>query len=101
MKNSYEIRYSYEFYNDFEKINSYIKYKLKNVIAANKLINRVEREIINRSNNPLDYEKFETNAGNIYYRIYIGNYIVFYTVSGNVMEVRRIIYNKRNFSKLI
>ncbi len=32
----------------------------------------------------------------LYYRIYIGNYVVYYVVIDDVMEVRRILYNKRN-----
>ena len=32
-----------------------------------------------------------------YYRIYVGNYIVFYCVIGNVMELRRFIYKGRNW----
>ena len=31
----------------------------------------------------------------------VDNFTVFYTVKDNVMEVRRILYSKRNFNKLI
>ena len=34
-----------------------------------------------------------------YYGIRIKNYIIFYVVVGNVMEVRRILYQKRNLEK--
>ena len=95
MKNKFELKYSTEFYNDFYTINSYIKYKLKNVIASNNLLNKVEKEIKRRLQNPLGYEQYKTKAGNTYYRIYIGNYVVFYTVTDNVMEIRRIIYSRR------
>lgn len=61
----------------------------------------MEKAIKRRVRSPLVYEQYKTNGGNIYYRIYINNYIVFYTVSNNVMEVRRIIYGKRNFNKFI
>ena len=60
----------------------------------------MEKEIKNRSKNPLGYEKFISNAGNVYYRIYVNNYIIFYTVSEDVMKVRRIIYSKRNLNDL-
>lgn len=101
MKNKFEIKYSPEFYNDFYIINFYIKHKLKNSIASDNLLKRVEKEIKKRALNPLGYEQYKTNAGNTYYRIYIKNYIVFYTVTENVMEVRRIIYSRRDFDKLI
>lgn len=32
-----------------------------------------------------------------YYRIYVGNYIVFYCIIGTVMELRRFIYKGRNW----
>ena len=31
-----------------------------------------------------------------YYRIYVRNYVVYYVVIGNVMEVRRLIYSARD-----
>lgn len=101
MTNRFEVRYSPTFYNDFERIILYIKYELKNVIAANNLLNKVEKEINHRLENPLGYEKYKTKAGNIYYRIYIKNYIIFYTVSDNTMVVRRMIYKKRNLEELL
>ena len=101
MKNNFTLKYSITFYEDFDKIISYIKDELKNVIAANNLINAVEKGINNRLQNPLNYEKYNTKDGNIYYRIYIKNYMVFYTVTNNVMEIRRITYSKRDLERLI
>ena len=101
MKNKFELRYSPEFLKDFEGINFYIKHELNNIIAAENLLNKVEEKIKERRENPLGYEEYKTKANNIYYRIYIDNYIVFYTVNGTTMEIRRIIYGRRNFDKLI
>ena len=52
---------------------------------------------------PLGYEPFHSihDRKNEYYRIYIGNYIVFYVVIDDVMEVRRFIYGARDLGKLI
>ena len=36
-----------------------------------------------------------------YYRIYVKNYVIFYVVIGDVMEVRRILYNRRNIPEHI
>lgn len=44
MKNKYVLKYSTQFYNDFEMIISYIKYELKNVIAANNLLKKWKRQ---------------------------------------------------------
>lgn len=101
MKNKYTLKYSPQFYIDMNNIIIYIKCKLNNNIAAIRLAKMIEKEIIKRSKNPEIYEKYKTNANNLYYRIYINNYIVFYTVSENIMEVRRIIYAKRNMDELV
>lgn len=101
MKNSFTLKYSLTFYEDFEKIISYIRDELENYIAANNLIDSVEKEIFNRLQNPLGYEKYITKAGNVYYRIYVKNYMIFYTITNNIMEVRRITYSKRDLKKLI
>jgi len=39
-------------------------------------------------------EVLKNNA--VYYAIYIRNYVVFYTVMDDVMEVRRFVYNRQN-----
>ncbi len=101
MKSKFEIEYSPEFYKDLDAITHYIKNELKNNIAAINLINKVEKSILNRLENPLDFEQYKTKANNTYYRIYINNYTVFYTVSDNIMKVRRIVYSLRDFEKLL
>lgn len=101
MNHKFTLKYSITFYEDFEKIILYIQKELKNMIAANNLIDEIEQAIDNRLQNPLDYEQYKTKKGNTYYRIYIKNYIIFYTVTGNNMEIRRIIYAKRNIEKFI
>lgn len=41
------------------------------------------------------------NRKNTYYRIYVKNYIIFYIVRDDVMEIRRMLYSKRNFNHFI
>lgn len=101
MKNNFTLKYSLTFYEDFEKIISYLRDELENYIAASNLIDSIEKEIFNRLQNPLGYEKYITKVGNVYYRIYVKNYMIFYTVTNNVMEVRRITYSKRDLKNLI
>ena len=36
-----------------------------------------------------------------YYRIYVGNYTIYYVVIEDVMEVRRILYSKRNMEQIL
>ena len=103
MEKKYKIKYLPLFYKDLDHITDYIKYKLKNEIAANNFVNKLEKEIKQRAFSPDSYEKYISirNRKNTYFRIYVDNYTVFYTVKDNIMEVRRILYSRRNFDKLI
>lgn len=103
MNKKYHIRYFPLFYKDLNKITNYIIYKLNNKIAANNLIDEIEYEIKKRAYNPENYEKYKSskNRKDTYYKLYIKKYIVFYIVKDDIMEVRRILYSRRNFNKLI
>lgn len=101
--NKYSIRYTPTFIKQFNNILSYFIHKLNNKIVAENFYNEVIQEIENRSINPKNYEEYIGNKKrkNAYYRIYVKNYIIFYVVIDNVMEIRRILYSKRNFERLI
>lgn len=101
--NQYTIKYSSTFINQFNNILKYFVNKLRNKIAAENFYNEVIKEIEKRSESPENYEKYIgiRKRKNIYYKIYVKNYTVFYTVKDNVMEVRRILYSRRNFDKLV
>ena len=102
MTKKYEIKYLPLFYKDLDQITDYIMYKLNNEIAANNFVNELEKEINKRAYNPISYEKYISikKRKYTYYKIYVKNYTVFYTVKDNIMEVRRILYSKRNFNKV-
>jgi len=103
MEKKYNIKYLPSFYRDLDAITDYIKYELQNEVAANRLVDEIENEINKRLKNPESFEKFQTRRKrlNAYYRIYVKNYTIFYVVKDSTMEVRRIIYSKINFEKLI
>ena len=103
MKSNYNIRYSPLFYKDLNKIILYIKNELNNIEAANDLLNEIENSILNRITLPTAYEPYMSSKErkNLYYRIYVKNYIIFYVVIENVMEVRRILYGKRDFKRIL
>ena len=103
MEKKYKIKYLPLFYKDLDHITDYIKYQLRNEIAANNFVNKLETEIKQRAFSPDSYEEYISirNRKNAYFRIYVDNYTVFYTVKDNTMEVRRILYSRRNFDKLI
>lgn len=103
MEKKYKIQYLPIFYKDLDKITNYISNKLSNTIAANNLLDVIEKEIYKRQSSPENYQKYipKRERKNIYYRIYVKNYKIFYTVKDNTMEIRRILYSKRNFENLI
>ena len=97
----YEIKYIPTFISQFNNTLFYITYELKNKIAADNFYNEVVKQIEIRSNAPEAYEVFKTIQGVKYYKINVKKFTIFYVVKGNVMEVRRIYYSKRNFDNLI
>ncbi len=102
-KNKYTIKYTDTFVKQFNNILRYFIYKLQNKIAAENFYDEVIKEIERRSEYPDIFEKYNSRRKrkNIYYRIYVKNYTIFYTVKDNAMEVRLILSNKKNFDKLI
>ena len=102
-KNKYTIKYTDTFIKQFNNITKYFIYKLQNKIAAENFYDEVIKEIEKRSENPESFEKYNSRRKrkNTYYRIYVKNYTIFYVVKNNTMEIRRILYSRRNFDNLI
>ena len=102
-KNRYVITYSDTFVKQFNNILKYFIYKIQNKIAAKNFYVEVIQEIEKRSENPESFEKYNSRRKrkNTYYRIYVKNYTIFYVVKNDTMEIRRILYSKRNFDSLI
>lgn len=102
-KSNYNIEYLPSFNEDFEQILIYITYKLKNKKAAIKLLEDVSNAIMARSINSEGFEVYKSMKDRRckWYRIYVGNYTILYTIKDNVMIVSRIIYSKRNFDELV
>ena len=101
--NKYTIKYTATFTNQLNNILKYFIQKFKNKIVAENFYNSVITKIEQRSKSPESYEKYKSirKRNNIYYRIYVKNYTIFYVVRDNTIEIRRILYTKRNFDKLI
>ena len=81
----------------------YISERLKNPIAADHFIDAVEAAIYERLQAPEAFQPFPSKRDreHTYYAILVKNYFVFYVVIGNVMEVRALVYNRRDLSKII
>ncbi|MDR0770041.1 MAG: type II toxin-antitoxin system RelE/ParE family toxin [Burkholderiales bacterium] len=103
MDKRFTIRYLPLFEQDLATVCEYIARNLKNSLAALRLIEETERAILKRLENPLGFVPFRSirDRKQAYYRINIRNYAVFYVVIGDVMEVRRFVYSKRNISDIL
>ena len=102
-KSKYSLKYLPSFSEELNDIMYYITFILKNKNAAERLLNNIHKAIKQRSESPESYEIYKSKANIKYdwYRIYIGNFTVFYTVRKNRMEVAHIIYNARNFENML
>lgn len=103
MANKYTIRYTATFIKQFNNISKYIIYKLQNRIAAESFYYEVINEIEKRSENPESFEKYKSRRKrkNTYDKINVKNYTIFYVVQNNTMEIRRILYSRRDLDSLI
>ncbi|NLJ71093.1 MAG: type II toxin-antitoxin system RelE/ParE family toxin [Clostridiaceae bacterium] len=98
MKN-YKLRFLPLFEKDLNQIVDYISLQLENPTAAYSLVDDIYEAIKKRL---LAAESFEVypskkERSQVYYRIYVKNYIIFYVVADGVMEVRRILYGRRDW----
>lgn len=91
------------FENDMLEAITYITEVLNNPAAAERLINETEKAIYKRLDSPLSFSPYQSKKQreDVYYRIFVGNFTVFYVVKDNVMEVRRFIYSRRNIENIL
>ena len=103
LEGKYSLRYIPRYEADLIEFVDYLVFKLHNLDAAKKLIDKIENAITERLNCPLSFEPFHSNRKrkNPYYRIYVDNFTVYYVVIDDVMEVRRVLYKGRDAGKLI
>ena len=103
MTEKFNIKYLQSFYNELNEILYYIENKLKNKNAAKRLSIKIEKAILEASKNPKSFEIYKTDKKSKYnwYRIYVKNFIIYYTIKDNSMIVVHIIYKKRNIEKIL
>ena len=96
----YKIKLLDTFRYELFRIYEYIYYDLCNPIAANSFIINVNNAIIKRNYFPKSFQKFKSKNLYEWYRIYIGNFTIFYVVENNEMIIAHIIYSARNLDNL-
>ena len=100
---SYTIEYSKEAKQDLIDIKKYIKYNLQEPSTAQKLITKIRNQINSLKSNPEIYaiidddiiKKLEIR------KLIVDNYIVFYRMKNNDLEIVRIMYGRRNWIDLL
>jgi len=102
-KNNYSIEFLASFTRELNQVLYYITFILKNKNAAERLLGNILNAIEKRSKNPICYELYKSKIDIEYnwYRIYVGNYTVFYTLKDNIMKVAHLIYSARNLEYMI
>ena len=99
----YKLRILPLFEDDLNEIVDYISVHLQNPIAAEHFIDAVEAAIYERLSCAEAFEPYSSAKERRYpyYRIPVKNYSIFYVVIGDTMEIRRIIYSRRDLDKQI
>ena len=93
----FTLEYSPQFYDEISEAIRYITFKLRNPEAAQRLKDDAENAILDRLDAPLSFAPYYTDAatGDVYYRINIRNFAIYYVVIDNIMEVRWFRYFRR------
>ena len=103
MPKPYKLQYLPIFWDDLAQAALYIRDVLANPAAAERLVDEVERAILKHLENPTAATVYKTTRERPlpYYWFPVGNYMVFYVVTGDVMEVRRLAYGARDLTKVV
>ena len=67
------------------------------------MVDDIELTIVKRLEMPLSFAPYQSSKirNHPYYRINVRNFSIFSVVIDNTMEVRRLLYSKRNIDELI
>ena len=101
IRKRYELRILPLFEDDLNEIVDYITCRLRNPIAAERLVDDVEAAIEERRSCAEAFEPYPSSRKRKYpyYRIQVRNFTIFYVVINGTMEVRRILYSRSNIKK--
>jgi plasmid stabilization system protein ParE len=88
---------------DLIEIVDYISGTLEAPKAALNFIDEVEKQIVNLKTNPYSHRLYRPSKPiDTEYRILrVKNYLIFYVVLDNIIEIHRVIYAKRDLTKVI
>lgn len=92
----YRLRYLPLAQKDLINIVSYISDTLKNPVAALELVNKLDDSISRLAKFPFSCRVFQSDEflKSEYRLLPVKNYLVFYVVTDNEIEIHRIVYSK-------
>jgi len=98
-----DVVYLPSFQLDLNAIIDYITYNLEAPRAASNLLDELEKSINDLKMFPLAHRLYRSIKPILakYRVLTVKNYLVFYIVLDETIEIHRIIYKKRNLSQLI
>lgn len=98
----YKLRYLPLFWDDLNSAVSYINDALHAPEAAARLLDQVEAGILAHQQQPTMASVYTSSRERPlpYYWFGVGNYMVFYVVFDDVMEVRRFLYGARDLTRM-
>ena len=99
----YNIEYSMEAKQDLIDIKRYIKYNLQEPNTAQKLITKIKKEIDSLKDNPEIYSVIDDDIIKRFkiMKLVVDNYIVFYRINDENIQIVRVMYGRRNWITLL
>ena len=99
----YNIEYSMESKQDLIDIKRYIKYNLQEPNTAQKLITKIKKEIDSLKDNPEMYSIIDDDIIKRFKirKLIVDNYIVFYRINDENIQIVRVMYGRRNWITLL
>ncbi|MBK0347683.1 type II toxin-antitoxin system RelE/ParE family toxin [Aerococcaceae bacterium zg-ZJ1578] len=102
-RKKYKLTFLPIFEDDLSEVVTYVSQTLQNPRAAYQLVNDIEHAIQKRLAYPMIFPPIKSSKFRKYpyYRINVRNFSVYYVVINDVMEIRRLVYSKRNIDDLL
>ena len=103
MKKTHKLRYLKQALLDLQEIIDYIVSQFSAPLTAANLLEKLENKIANLQYFPLAGKEYVAGKGleDKYRALMVENYLVFYVVYEDVVEIRRVIYAKREYENLL
>ena len=102
-KQTFKLTFLPLFEEDLLEVTDYITNTLQNPSADHRLVDDIELAIVKRLEIPLSFAPYQSSKirNYPYYRIKVSNFSISYVVIDDTMEVRRLLYSKRNIDELL